>query len=583
MENHYGLLLIWLFPIIGGVVAFVLGKKSHSTRNDWIDIVMFAELVMLACMGYQIANDWSTLSFSIYNVLGMGLLLSMDPVRLLFCIITTLIFGIVSLFMKESLKEEQGSNRFYLLYMGLFGMVLGAFLADDFFCLTMFLTFAFLFAYPLIIHRQNRLTIKNAKIYLIFSFMAILFLMGGLVILLGYLGSFEYIQIYSFVILNGYSYAQFAGGILLFIGFAVCAGLFPLQFQVTRGNSYGLMETSAVLTCTVSKLGILGILLLGANMMNGSGIFTRTLLVMGIATAIWGVCVTLTATDIRKILMGLDVAFNGVNTLAAALMVVGGDTNAYAVRSSLYILVVSSVSLMVLYMVALEMVRKIDTYEIKGLIASGKQHKLLAVGALLACANLAGVPGTAGFLAYSLMYQFILNIAHWTWLVIAFLILWAFLATAIVRVFMKFFVSKKDETLHILATEEELSGTGNETVEGASGAGNDEDAEANDEKSKNPYRIGEIMLVLVGVAQMVIGIWPAYTIGRLSKAINVYFRGTEPSGVVSYYTTDVWIAFGIIAVLCLVLYLNLVHGILLRAIRNKKNRKLQKENEKQGD
>lgn len=579
MENHYGLLLIWLLPVLGGIIAFVLGKKNHSARNDCIDIVMFVELVVLACIGYQIAHNWSTLSLEL-AVFGMGLFLSIDWIRLLFCVMATLVFGVVSLFMKESLKEEKGSNRFYLLYMGLFGMVQGAFLSDDFFGLTMFLTFAFLFTYPLMVHRPNAPALKNAGISLFFSFVAVLFLMSGILIVIGYLGSVNYVQMYAYTILNGYSLGQFVGGMLLFAGFAVCAGLFPLQFQVTRGNSYGLMETSAVLTCTVSKLGILGILLLGANMMSGSGIYVRTLLVMGIATAVWGVFVSLTATDIRKILMGLDVAFNGMNTLSAALMVVGGETNAYAVRSSIYILVVSSISLVVLYMAALEMVRKVNTYEIKGLIASGKQHKLLMVSCLLACANLAGIPGTAGFLAYSLTYQFILKIARWTWLVIVFLILWAFLATAIVRVFMKFFVSKKDETLHILATEEELSGTDKETNKETD---DDEHTEIPAEQLKNPYKTGEIMLVLLGAIQVIVGVLPDHTVDKLSKAVNVYFRGKELSGAVSYYTADTWIAFAIIAVLCLVLYLNLVHGILLRWVRDNKNRKLQRESEMQED
>lgn len=581
MENHYGLLLIWLFPILGGIVAFALGKKNQSTRNDCIDIVMFAELIMLVCMGYQIAKHWSTLSLNLNNILGMGFSLSMDPVRLLLCTVVTLVFGVVGLFMKESLKAEKGSNRFYLLYMGLFGMVLGACMADSFFSLILFIIFAFLLAYPLMIHRPNPLALKNAGIYLAFSIVAILLFMSGLVMLSGYVGSVSYTGLYSMVLISGCSKEAFVGGMVTFAGFAICAGLFPVQFQVTRGNSYGLIETSAVLTCTVSKLGILGILLLGANMMGGSGIYGRTLLIMGIATAVWGICVTLTATDIRKILMGLDVAINGINVLAASLMVIVTESNGYAVRSSLYMLVISSLSLMTLYMAALEMLRKIDTYEIKGLIASGKQHKLLAAGCLLACASLVGVPGTAGFLAYSLLYTFILKTVGWKWLLAMFIILWAFFATAVVRVFMKFFVSKKDETLRILSTEAELSGKAKEQNGNESAGETDESAEESVKKTENPYRMGEIMLLIIGVVQVVIGVLPAQTVERISGAVNVYFRGGELSNAITYYTTDTWIAFGIVAVLCLLLYLNLVHGILLRVIRDKKNRKLQKENERQ--
>ena len=85
MENNYGLLLVWLFPMLGGIIGFFLGKKDKSTRNDWIDIVMFVECVMLACMGYEIAKEWSVLSLSFDDILGFGLYFTIDRIRLLLC------------------------------------------------------------------------------------------------------------------------------------------------------------------------------------------------------------------------------------------------------------------------------------------------------------------------------------------------------------------------------------------------------------------------------------------------------------------------------------------------------------------
>lgn len=570
-ENNYGLLILWLFPVLGGMIAFALGKKSHSTRNDWMDIMMFVEAVMLVCMGYELVKNWSNLSLDFNSFFVMGLHMSMDSVKLLLCAVFVFLFGVVSCFMKESLKQENGSNRYMLLYMGLFGVALGALLTEDFFGFTMFTGFSMLMVYPLMIHRNTANELKYTGHYILFSMLAIFLTMGGFLIALVYVGATKYVNFYSSVILNGYNKLEFAGGILLFLGFAICAGLFPLHFPVAKANSYCLMETSAVYTCGVSKLGVLGVLLLGANFLNGSGLYGKTLLAMGIATAVWGIFVTMTSTDIRRILMGLNMAANGMITLSAGLMVVGGDTNAYAVKSSLYLLAVSSVSLAVLYMTALELVREKNTYEIKGLIASGKPHKLLTVAGFVACASLIGVPGTAGFLGYSMLYQFILKIAGWKWLMVLFLILWAFFATAVVRVFMKFFVSKKDKTIKILS-EEELS------VEAETDGGEEKPQEKTpQEKTPAPYRTGEILLLVFGLLQVAIGLFPAFTVEKLSGAVNLYFKGRELTGAVSYYTKEMWIVFAIVAVLCLILYVNLVHGVLLRAVRNKKNRKLQEE------
>lgn len=202
------------------------------------------------------------------------------------------------------------------------------------------------------------------------------------------------------------------------------------------------------------------------------------------------------------------------------------------------------------------------TFEIKGLIASGKGNVWLMVGCFVACASLLGLPGTAGYLSFSLIYKTILTTVGWRWLVVLFVIMWAAFMTAVSRVFMKFFVSKKDETVLILSTEEELRGNV------------DEDLENEECSEKNPYHFAEVLLIVVGVVQVLIGVIPKFTIDTLSNAIDTFFFSGEVLDSITYYTMDGIIAFVVAAIIATILYVNLVHGILLRAIRNKKNKEL---------
>lgn len=560
MENNYGMLLVLLFPALGGIIGFYLGKKNKETRNDWIDIVMLVELVMLVYLGYLIIGKGTAVSLVLSDLLGLGLSLTMDAIRLLFCVIAAVVFGIITLFMKESMKKETGSNRFYLFYMCTYSMVLGAFMTNNLFNFFMFITFTMLFAYPLILHKQDKPAMKNSRIYISFTVGGIAVVLTGLTIVFAYLGSVSYTGMYSCIMSNGGSTPVLAGGLLILIGFAVFAGLFPVQFQVTRGCSNSMIEISAVLTSIVSKLGILGIMILAADLFVSSALYGRILLVGGLLTAVWGLLITFTSTDIRKILMGVDVAVNGLNVLSIGLMVLCGASNGYAVRSSIYIMAVSALSLMVLYMVALEQVRKVKTYEIKGLIASGKRNKLLAAVCLLACASLSGVPGTAGFLAHSMLYKTVLTNVGWKWLIVVYIILWAFFMTAVIRIFMKVFVSKKEETIRILSKEEKLQ---------------EETGTEDKSKKRNPYLLGEIMLLLVGLLQVAVGVFPEWTVDKLADSIIGFLNGEKITDAIPYYTSDAIIGFTAALVLCIFLYMNLVHGILLRAIRNKKNKKLQ--------
>ena len=44
---NYGLLVLILFPVVAGIIGYILGKKDEKNRNDWIDIAMFVQFVLL--------------------------------------------------------------------------------------------------------------------------------------------------------------------------------------------------------------------------------------------------------------------------------------------------------------------------------------------------------------------------------------------------------------------------------------------------------------------------------------------------------------------------------------------------------
>lgn len=580
MENNYSMLLIWLFPLISGVVAFYLGKKNKTTRNDWVDIVMFVEAIMLVCMGYMIATEWSPMTMTLSNLFGLGLSFEMNTARLILCTVVTVVFAVVSQFMKESMKEEKGSNRFYLLYMSVYSMLMGAVMTPNVLNLVLMATVALLLIYPMIMHRQDRVAVRNAGIYLVLVMASVAIFLVGIVIILGNVGAVEFSVMYMVSVMNGLTTPAVVGVSLLFAVFAIYAGMFPLQFMVTRGASNGLMEGTVILSSVVSKIGVYGMMMIAVTLFRTNIVFGNVLLGFALLTMLWGVLITFSSTDVRRILMGLDVAVNGFNALGVAMISLAGDADVYAVRGSMYMLVSSAISLMVLYMVALELVRKGQTFEIKGLIASGKDKKLLMVGCLIACANLLGFPGTMGYYGFTFIFENIFSTLGWKWLIAMYVVLWAFLMTAVSRVFMKFFVSKKDETVLILSTAEEISGLAAEEEEKSFEENDDmENGEEVVAKPKDPYFFGEVLLIVVEILMIVVGIVPGYTVDKLAEALDSFFWTINDLETFSYYAVDGFVAFVVAAVLAIFLYVNLVHGVLLRTIRNKKNKELKEKME----
>jgi hydrogenase-4 component B len=563
MDSRYcGILAVLIFPVVSGILGFCIGKSNKKWRNHWINAAMVVELGLLGYMMFQVLANGKILRLTLWQFSFV-----LDAMRSLLCGLVTVVFAIMFWFMKESLAKEASSNRFYLLYMVVYTMILGAFMTDSLMNFMFFTLLAFLFIYPLIIHRQDDNEVKNARFYLFFLTIAGITGLTGCGLLYYYFDSTSYGMLYKAATLGAFFGKPLVAAILVFVAFAIFSGIFPLQSMITRGSSYGLMEASAVLAGVVSKLGLIGLMVLAANVFPHRLLYGRILLAMGLLTIAWGIVISLSSTDIRKIIMGLNVATNGFNALAISLMVLSGDSDGYAARSSVYMMFASSLSLLALYMVALEQIRKMHTFEIKGLISSGRENKLMAAVCFLACASIAGVPGTSGFLSHALMYKTILTTLRWKWLVVLYVILWAFLAVAVTRIFMKLFVSEREKTLRLLTEEGEAVNIQKEEA--------DEQLIEGDKTKKNPYQLGEILLLLLGFLQVVMGVLPHSFFDKMAGAIVEYSNGENLLDVIAYYTSDVMLAVAVVAVLAAILYLNLIHGILLRAVRNKKNRELQ--------
>lgn len=566
-EMDVKLLLLSALPIVGGVLVSCVGRWKKNLPVILADLVMLVQILLLALLGYQYMNPFlagGENPFFFFDMPWMGLRLSfvLDGVRLLFCLLVTVVFGVVLQFVRHSMEGEPKMVSFYCCYLVAYGANLGAVLSGNLGGFLVFGTAAVLHIYPLLVHRMKEKAVKGAFIYCVFALIAMfVMLLGDILLHLHEVRGFEgaytrYLETASYDGVRVF-------GIMLTVGFAIWAGLVPVQFMITRGSTYGMIEVSAVLNNSISKLGLVGLLLVGTTFFPGSVGYGRLLLLLGCATAIWGLVVAITSTDIRKILMGVHVVMNGLAVISGGVMVHAGRDNAYAVRSSLYLVLISTLSLLVLYMVALELVRKKKTYEIKGLIASGKKHPLLFFACFLACASLIGMPGTAGFLAYSLLFKSINTMPVWSGLGVLYLILWSWLVTAISRIFMKLFISKKEETIHIMSEE---------TLPAEEGSG-----------KKEEYPLGEFFLLCIGLLQVVAGVVPGVMVNPLSEAIGDYFFSTRIEDALSYYTMDGVMAFIIAFVIGVIIYFALVHGVFLRSIKEKKNKKLLEERQERNE
>ncbi|MGN0437084.1 MAG: proton-conducting transporter membrane subunit [Lachnospiraceae bacterium] len=557
---NYGLLVLILFPVVAGFVGYILGKKDEKRRNDWIDIAMFVQFVLLVCLAVEIIKGWD-MSFVANAVFGLGFSITLDPVRLMLCGVVLAVNFIMCQYMKESMKKEQLLNIFYLLFMCIQGVSYGAILSDIVFCYLLFMVGGYILLIPIMLQRQDDIILKNAKRYSILMAVSFGLVMVGMLLLFAQCRhtSFAYLLLLRDMNQNA---VVTLSGILLIFGFSMWAGMFPFHHMVARSSNVGLIEVSTISACVLSKIGILGMFLMARSIFQDNSLVSKILLVWALLTIVCGLFTSLVLTDIRKMLMGINIAVNGMIGVSGSVGLLKSNEAMYPLRGFLYLLVASSLALLILYMVALQLVREARTYEIKGLIAVGKGHKLLMVISFIACGTLIGLPGTFGFLGQSMVVRSLLTVSKWKWLIVLYLIQWGFFVTAVARYYMKLFVSKKDETMVVLSSEEELEAS---------------NPKKEPSDPRNAYWFGEVLLGFISFLLVAVGVFPQFTIDKLSTDIDGYFYMKQLGDNISYYTVDVLVMFAIAAVLGLVVYVTLVHGILLRYVRDRKNKKLRDE------
>lgn len=557
---NYGLLVLVLFPIFAGILSYCLGQKSDKARNDCVDVAMFVQAVMLVVFIVEYIKDWK-MDLTIPLVFGAGLGFCMDPVRLVFCGVLLGINFVISQFAKESLKQEQVLNGFYLAFLLLQGFGYGTVLSNSIFGIILFLIASYILMIPIMLQRQQENVVKNARNYSIFLAISVGFVVTGVMILLGF---YQNTSMATLFILGGnvFNKTVALGGVLLMIGLGMWAGMFPLQQVAIRTTNVTLLEVAAISSTVLSKVSVFSMIMIARSVFRENRMVGKCILVWALMTVISGLFITLLSTDIRKMLMGINIASNGVIAVSGSIIFLNMAVSAIPNRGFLFLTIAYALSICILYMIALELVRKERTYEIKGLIASGKEHKVLMIVAFVACATLIGIPGTAGFLGQSMLLQSVVGIAKWKWLIVLYVILWSFFITAICRYYMKLFISKKDISMHVMASEEELEASNKKK-------------EPSD--PRNAFFLGESMLIVISMFVVILGVLPGFSVQKLSASIDSYFYMKAFGDGISYYQKNALVLFLIAAVLGVFWYVNLVHGISLRAIRDKKNKKIQQD------
>lgn len=249
------------------------------------------------------------------------LALRCDPLAAVFMLLLAGIALVAALFSPGYLKHLQGkvNGKLYWLCLALFvASMAGVITAANALTFLIFWEVMSLSSGALVaIDNSSSGNARAALIYLGATRIATALLCAG------FLWTHKILQTWSFSGWHLGSEATLGASILILLGLAIKAGLWPFHIWLPYAHPAAPAPVSALMSGVMIKLAIYGILRLFASEAHTSAVIVGILLVLGAVSAGWGVLFALIQKDLKRILAYSSVENIGLVALSVALFLFG--------------------------------------------------------------------------------------------------------------------------------------------------------------------------------------------------------------------------------------------------------------------
>lgn len=337
----------------------------------------------------------------------------LDPLNLLLLGLLSLVAAISLLYAYRSVEAEIEKGKiplfyaaFLLCYLGLIGMLLTA----DIFNLFVFLEISSLSTYALIAMGKNRRALVAALQYLVVGTLGATFFLVGVGLAFAATGTLNMGDMQNKLAAVGSSNLVLSAFILIILGLALKAAIFPLHIWLTNAYSFAPSFVSVFLAATATKVAVYALVrsifsVFGLEFYIDS--LVPDLLVLIACTAIlYGSYQAIQQNELKALLAYSSVAQLGYITLGVALATQAGLT------AGLVHVFNHGVIKAALFMLAGIFVLRLHSSKLEDLQGMGKHMPWTLVALVIAGLSLIGVPGTAGFISKWHLLQAAID-KHW--------------------------------------------------------------------------------------------------------------------------------------------------------------------------
>lgn len=434
----YIVLALVFYPMLGGLVGYIIGKKSKKVRDIFVNVVTVSEfaLILATTIGLivpilsfaksvDIINPSALLvgeslselglGANFANICGMGIHFSIDGFRLIYGLIVAFMWMMVNLLCPEYFKKYRNRNRFYLFLLLTEGATMGVFLSADFYTTFIFFEIMSLTSYVWVAHDEKKDSMRAAATYLGISVLGGLVMLMGIFMLYDTLRTVTFSEIATQIIYLGYAGDKMSGeliaaGICILFGFAVKAGAFPVHIWLPKAHPVAPAPASALLSGVLTKTGIFGITLVTLQIFGTIPVFGKIFVVVSVATMLIGALMAIFSTNLKKVLACSSLSQIGFILTGVSVLSMSHGHSALAGRGALIYMVNHSLLKLVLFMAAGVIFMNLHKLELNDIQGFGRKKPLLHAAFLAGVLGISGIPFFNGYVGKTLIHEAIVEV-----------------------------------------------------------------------------------------------------------------------------------------------------------------------------
>ncbi|MDO4620502.1 MAG: proton-conducting transporter membrane subunit [Lachnospiraceae bacterium] len=410
--------LIVALPFAGGLLSYLIGRRSENGRDMFVCVLTALEMVLVCLLP-------STLpSFEIRNVLSSGLSFTTDGFRSAYAILTALMWLGTTLFAMEYFRHERENlNRYWFFVIVTLGATEGVMLSADFMTAFTFFEILSFTSFTWVIQEETKEAIDAGFTYLFVAVIGGLILFMGLLLLQHATGTLNFAELRALLAPSEGQMAAaltdgtisrgeiYAAGVCILLGFGAKAGMFPLHIWLPKAHPVAPSPASALLSGILTKVGIYGILMTAVNVLSFDRRFGILVLVLGEITMFLGALLALFSVNLKRTLACSSMSQIGfilTGTAMYVLLTAAGHEEAAAetALSGLMLHMVNhSLIKLTLFMAAGVVVMNIHTLTLDDIRGWGRNKLPLKIAFALGALGISGVPLMNGYISKTLLHE----------------------------------------------------------------------------------------------------------------------------------------------------------------------------------